>query len=122
MKKFLQSVSAIFILVVFCFTFSACRHPTKEVATVKATVTEKRYVGPRTKYGYYYDFFKCRYRWMFRDFPEEYNITFQYKDLTETCDRQDLFKSVEVGDNIDVKLTSYFDNDGNLLSRYISPD
>ena len=87
---------------------------------MKATVTNKEYIESHFDYGYYYDGWKMKYRWKFKRFPTEYNVTVKYNDMTKVFDSKDLFDKVEVGDTIDVELTTEIEDNGEIGYQYIS--
>ena len=117
MKKFLRVFSIISISAILCCIISGCSF---ETTVVKAIVTKKEYVQSHYNYGYYFDGLKGKYRWKFKNFPAEYNVTVKYNDIVEIFDSEELFNEVEVGDNIDVALTTWIDDDGVVEDQYIS--
>lgn len=118
MKQFLQ-ILAISLFLTFGLFACMASAPREETKIVQATVINKEYVEDYTDYGYYYDWWKGKFRWKFKSFPEEYNITVQYNDIVETFDRQDLYEKVDIGDSIDVKLVTYIDSDGEISVQFI---
>lgn len=87
---------------------------------VKATVTDKEYIESHISYGYYFDAWKGKFRWKFKSFPEEYNVTVQYNDFVEIYNSKKLYVTVEIGDTIDMKLTNFFNSEGKVRSQSIS--
>ena len=117
MKKFLRVLS---ILVIFCCLISGCSYKEPETTVVKATVTSKEYIEDYTDYGYYFDAWKGKFRWKFKHFPAEYNVTVQYNDLVKNYDSKSLYDAVEIGDTIDMELTTYFNSEGEIQFQSIS--
>ena len=120
MKKFLRVLSIISVLAIFCCIITGCSYIEPETTIVKATVTNKEYIESYTDYGYYFDAWKGKFRWKFKTFPEEYNVTVQYNDLVEIYDSKHLYEAVEIGDTIDMELTTYFNSEGEIQSQSIS--
>ena len=120
MKKFLRVLSIISILAIFCCIVTGCNYNKPETTVVKVTVTSKEYIESYTKYGYYFDPLKGKSRWKFKTFPEEYNVTVQCNDLVEIFDSQSLYEAVEIGDTIDMELTTHFNSKGEIQSQSIS--
>ena len=120
MKKFLRVLFIICILAFFCYTIPSCnRFVFGETTIVQATVINKEYIESYRDYGYHFNIIKGKRCLGFRHFPEQYNITVQYKDLVEICDSKDLYETVNLGDTIDVELTTFFDFKGGIESQNI---
>ena len=121
MKKFLRVISIITLLVMLCYGIVGCAAgPEPETTIVQATVTNKEYIESYTDYGYYWDMWKGKFRWKFKTFPAEYKVTVEYQDFVETYDNKSLYESVEIGDTIDMKLTTYFNSDGEIYRQSFS--
>lgn len=127
MKKFLRTifneVTIYFLLLVTCICLgcAACSEYTPPERTiVQATVIEKEHIESYTDYGYYWDAWKGKFRWKFKTFPDEYIVTVQYNDFVETYDSLSLYESVEIGDTIDMELTTYYNSEGEVQSQRIS--
>lgn len=121
MKKFLRALSIICLLTTLCYAITGCAAgPEPETTIIQATVTNKEHIESYTDYGYYWDMWKGKFRWKFKTFPAEYNVTVEYYDFVETYDSQSLYEAVEIGDTIDMKLTTYFNSDGEISSQRIS--
>ena len=107
-------------MAIFCFTITGCSYIEPETTIVKATVTNKEHIESQVKYGYYFDVLKGNFRWKYKLFPEEYNITIQYNELVKIYDSKSLYNAVEIGDTIDMELTTYFNSDGKIERQSIS--
>ncbi len=115
MKKFLRVLSIICILAFFCYIIPSCnRFVFGETTIVQATVINKEYIESYRNYGYHFNILKGKRSLGFRYFPEQYNIIVQYKDLVEIYDSKDLYEKVNLGDTIDVELTTFFDFKGEV--------
>lgn len=119
MKKFLRTFYIIAILTILCFPITGCADET-ETRIVKAKVTKKEYTESYTDFGYYFDAWKGKYRWKFKTFPEKYDVTVTYNDISKTFDDKNFYESVEIGDTVDMKLTTYLNLDGEIQSQYLS--
>lgn len=106
---------ALFLLASVILAGCANIQPEKQLVT--ATVTDKEYVESHTDYGYYYDSWKGKFRWKFKTFPAEYNITIEYEGISKTYDRRSLFDEYEIGDEIEMELTSYYDENNELITE-----
>ena len=120
MKKFLRALSIVSIFAILCCIITDCNYIKPETTIVKATVISKEHIDSYTDYGYYFDAWKGKFRWKFKTFPEEYNITVQYNDLVEIYDNKSLYEAVEIGDTIDMELTTYFNSQGEIQNQSIS--
>ena len=120
MKKFLRALSIISVLAIFCCIITGCSFIESETTIVKATVVNKKYIESYTDHGYYFDAWKGKYRWKFKKFPEEYNVTVQYNNLVEIYDSKSLYEAVEIGDTIDMELITYFNSEGEIQGQSIS--
>lgn len=116
-----KTIRRISLTIVMCllasFILTGCENVQPEKQIVTAIVTDKEYVKSCTKYGYYYDGWKGKYRWMNKRFPAEYNITIEYEGISQTYDRQSLFDEYEIGDEIEMELTTYYDENNELITE-----
>lgn len=111
MKKHLRIATALLVLILAisltgCENYQAERHQSEE--EVIGVVSEKNYTEEETKYGYYYDAWRGKYRWKFKNFPEEWETKVVYEDLELTDSSESLYESVEVGDEVELILTTYY--------------
>ncbi len=117
-KKFWRKTLLILVAAAMACTFlTGCESVQPEKQTVTAVVKDKEYIEEQTKYGYYFDAWKGKMRWKFKHFPAEYNVTIEYDGITETYDSKSLYDSYEVGDEIEVELTTYYDENNNLITE-----
>mgnify|MGYP001134319935 CR=1 FL=1 len=118
MKKTLRNTTLIIIMFLFSCTFLAgCANVQVEKQIVKAVVIDKDYVKAHSKYGYYFDAWKGKYRWKFKNFPAEYNVTIEYDGITQSYNNQELYDSYKVGDEIEMELTTYYDEENKLITE-----
>ena len=118
MKQFLQ----VFVICLFMSGLILClkyTSPKDETTVVQATVIDKEYIEDYYDFGYYYDWWKGKFRWKYKYFPQEFNVIIKYNDIVETFDNQELYEEVDIGDSIDVELTTYFDLDGEIRAQSI---
>ena len=120
MEKFLRVLFILAILAFFNCIITSDTYIAPETTIVKATVTSKEHIETYTDFGYYFDVWKGKFRWKFKTFPEEYHVTIQYNDLVKIYDRKSLYEAVEIGDTIDVELTTYFNSEGEISNQSIS--
>lgn len=107
------------ILVVFllsCMFLAGCENVQPEKQIVTAVIVDKEYVKAQSKYGYYFDAWKGKYRWKFKHFPAEYNVTIEYEGITKSYNNQQLYDSYQIGDEIEMELTTYYDEENNLIT------
>lgn len=117
-KKFRQKTCVIIATVIMaCFFLTGCDNVKIEKQIVTAVVIDKEYVKEQNKYGYYFDAWKGKMRWKFKHFPAEYNVTIEYEGITTTDNNQSLYDNYEIGDNIEVELTTYYDENNNLITE-----
>lgn len=117
-KTTLRRTSLILALVLLtCTILTGCENVQAERQRVTAAITEKNYVKEETKYGYYFDALKGKMRWKWKHFPAEYNVTIEYEGITKTYDRRSLYDSYEIGDEIEMELTTYYDEENNIITE-----
>lgn len=116
MKKHLQTISIILLVIIALFGLTSCGYHS-EHEVVKAEIINKEYVKSHSDYGYHYDFMKGDFRWKFKTIPAEYNVTVKYGDITATFNNRSLYDTYDIGEFIEVTLTSYYDPDGNISSQ-----
>ncbi len=119
-KKFLSHTSLILAIVLLsCLFMTGCTNVQSETQTVTAVVTNKEYVESHSDYGYHFDAWKRKFRWKWKHFPAEYNVTIEYDGITRTYDMKSLYDSYEIGDNIEMELTTYYDENNELITEGI---
>lgn len=119
-KSILRCTSLILaIFLLSCLFITGCQNVQPEKQTVTAVVTDKEYVESHSDYGYYFDAWKGKFRWKWKHFPAEYNVTIEYEAITKTYDMQSLYDSYEIGDNIEMNLTTYYDENNDLITEGI---
>lgn len=118
-KKTARTFTLIIILILLSIFLTGCTYESK-TQVVNAIVIDKKYVESQTKYGYYFDAWKGDFRWKFKTFPAEYNITVQYEDIVKTYDSETLYETYEIDDIIEMDLITYYDEEGNIQSRTLS--
>lgn len=117
-KKSIRKTSLILVVVLLsCMFLTGCENVQPEKQIVTAVVTDKEYVKAQSKYGYYFDAWKGKYRWKFKNFPAEYNVTIEYEGITKSYDNQQLYDSYQIGDEIEMELTTYYDEENNLITE-----
>lgn len=116
-KKSIRKTSLILVVVLLsCMFLTGCENVQPEKQIVTAVVTDKEYVKAQSKYGYYFDAWKGKYRWKFKHFPAEYNVTIEYEGITKSYNNQQLYDSYQIGDEIEMELTTYYDEENNLIT------
>ncbi len=117
-NQFLRKTSLILATIAFiCLFLTGCKNVRSEKQTVTATVVTKEYTEAHSDYGYHFDVLKGKYRWKFKHYPDEYNITIEYKGISKTYDNQSLYDSYKIGDEIEMELTTYYDENNNLITE-----
>ncbi len=114
-KKFRRIALTIVSLMLASFILTGCENVQPEKQTVTAVVTDKEYIKEERKYGYYFDSWKGKMRWKWKTFPAEYNVTIEYDGISVTYDRQSLYDGYEIGDEIEMILTTYYDENNELI-------
>lgn len=117
-KKLWRKTLVILATVILaCFFLTGCENVQPEKQMVTAVVTDKEYVKPHSDYGYHFDAWKGKMRWKFKHYPAEYNVTIEYEGITNTLNNQSLYESYEVGDEIEMELTTYYDENNQLITE-----
>lgn len=117
-KKFLRTINIFLLGILMLIQLTSCS--TTETQVVNAEIISKEYVESHTDYGYFFDAWKGKFRWKFKTFPDEYNITVQYESVTKTLDNRSLYDIYDIGDFIKMDLTTYYDLEGNIYEQVLS--
>ncbi len=114
-KKIFRITSLFLVIAMIATVFTGCasRH---ETAVVNAVVTEKNFVDDEYKYCWHYNIIHADYRWGFKYFPSEYNVTLKYNNITQTYNNKSLYNNYEEGDIIEVDFTQYYDEEDKLIT------
>lgn len=80
-----------------------------KIEIVQATISDKQFKEEHSVAGYRF----------FSHYPAEYNVTIRYEDLVKVYDSKELYDAVETGETIEMKMTTYYDPNGNVKSRKI---
>lgn len=117
MKKTIRKTALILvILLLSCMFLAGCENVQAEKQMVTAVVTDKEYVKPYSKYGYYFDAWKGKHRWKNKHFPAEYNVTIEYEGIVQTYNNQSFYDAYEIGDEIEMELTTYYNEENKLIT------
>lgn len=119
-NKILRRISLVLVTILLsCFFLTGCANTQREEQFVMAEVTSKEFIEAHTEYGYFFDGFKLEYRWKLKHFPAKYNVTITYEGLPMTYNQKSLYDLYDIGDSIEMKYITYYDEENKLITEGI---